>query len=62
MSHDDISLRDWFAGQSMCTMFYPAVMESMRTDEDINCDKIADLAYKIADAMLIKRAKDGSIK
>jgi hypothetical protein len=52
-----MSLRDWFAGQAMTTMFYPAIMESIRTDVDLNCDKVAEFAYLMADAMLSQREK-----
>lgn len=52
-----MTLRDWFAGQAMTTMFYPAIMESIRTDVDLNCDKVAEFAYLMADAMLSQREK-----
>jgi hypothetical protein len=38
-------------------MFYPAIMESIRTDVDLNCDKVAEFAYTMADAMLSQREK-----
>ena len=56
-SASGMTLRDWFAGQAMTTMFYPAIMESIRTDVDLNCDKVAEFAYLMADAMLSQREK-----
>ena len=53
----DKTLRDEFAGQAMTTMFYPAIMESIRADEDLDCLALAGFAYKMADAMLKERAK-----
>jgi len=53
----DMTLRDHFAGQAMTTMFYPAIMESIRTDEDLDCLAVARFAFKMADAMLKERAK-----
>ena len=53
----DKTLRDEFAGQAMTTMFYPAIMESIRTDEDLDCLKLSEFAYTMADAMLKERAK-----
>jgi hypothetical protein len=53
----DKTLRDEFAGQAMTTMFYPAIMESIRTDEDLDCLKLSEFAYTMADAMLKERNK-----
>lgn len=54
--HDQgMTLRDWFAGKAMTTMFYPAIMESIRTDNDLDCLKVAEFAYAMADAMLAAR-------
>ena len=53
----DMTLRDHFAAQAMTTMFYPAIMESIRTGEDLDCLKIAEFAYQMADAMLKERNK-----
>ena len=50
-----MTLRDWFAGKAMTTMFYPAIMESIRTDNDLDCLKVAEFAYAMADAMLAAR-------
>ena len=41
-----MTLRDWFAGQALSTM---------REPEYASFEKIADLAYKTADAMLVAR-------
>ena len=53
----DMTMRDYFAAQAMTTMFYPAIMESTRTDEALGCSKVAEFAYGMADAMLKERAK-----
>jgi len=53
----DMTLRDHFAAQAMTTMFYPAIMESIRTDEDLDCLAVAGFAYKMADAILKERNK-----
>jgi len=50
-----MTLRDYFAAKALTTMFYPAIMESIRTDVDLNCDKVAEFAYEMADAMLKAR-------
>jgi hypothetical protein len=50
-----MTLRDYFAAKALTTMFYPAIMESIRTDVDLDCDKVAEFAYKMADAMLKAR-------
>ena len=50
-----MTLRDYFAAKAMTTMFYPAIMESIRTDEDLDCLKVAGFAYQMADAMLKAR-------
>ena len=50
-----MTLRDYFAATAMTTMFYPAIMESIRTDKNLDCLKVAGFAYQIADAMLKAR-------
>jgi hypothetical protein len=55
--YSGMTLRDWFAGKAMTTMFYPAIMESIRTDKDLDCDQVAAFAYTMADAMLKERNK-----
>ena len=52
-----MTLRDYFAAKAMTTMFYPAIMESIRTDEDLDCLKVAGFAYAMADAMLAARGQ-----
>jgi len=47
-----MTLRDYFAAKALTTMFYPAIMESIRTDVDLDCEKVAGFAYAMADAML----------
>ena len=54
---EGMSLRDWFAGKAMTTMFYPAIMESIRTDKDLDCGQVAAFAYQMADALLKERIK-----
>jgi hypothetical protein len=50
-----MTLRDYFAAKALTTMFYPAIMESIRTDVDLDCEKVAGFAYKMADAMMNAR-------
>ena len=50
-----MTLRDYFAAKALTTMFYPAIMESIRTDVDLDCDRVAGFAYTMADAMLAAR-------
>lgn len=50
-----MTLRDYFAAKAMTTMFYPKIMESIRTDEDLDCLEVAGFAYAMADAMLKAR-------
>ena len=56
--NEGMTMRDWFAGKAMTTMFYPAIMESIRTDKDLDCDQVAAFAYLMADAMLKERSKE----
>ena len=45
----------------MQSTFYPAILESIRIDQDLNCDKIAEFAYTMADAMIaVREASNGS--
>jgi hypothetical protein len=53
-----MTLRDYFAAKAMTTMFYPAIMESIRTDKDLDCGQVAAFAYLMADAMLKERSKE----
>jgi hypothetical protein len=53
----DMTMRDYFAAQTLTTMFYPAIMNSIRTDVDLDGDELAGFAYTMADAMLKERAK-----
>lgn len=50
-----LTVRDYFAAKAMTTMFYPAIMESIRTDKNLDCLKVAGFAYRMADAMLKAR-------
>jgi len=49
LRQDGMSLRDWFAGQAIVDALYI-------NDDDI--EKLADWAYKVADAMLAAREKE----
>jgi hypothetical protein len=53
-----MTLRDYFAAKALTTMFYPAIMESIRTDVDLDCDRVAGFAYTMADAMLKVRGQE----
>ena len=55
---DGMTLRDYFAAKALTTMFYPAIMESIRTDVDLDCDRVAGFAYTMADAMLKARGQE----
>ena len=63
-SHEEcegMTLRDYFAARAMQSTFYPAILESIRIDQDLNCDKIAEFAYTMADAMIaVREASNGS--
>ncbi len=52
-----MTLRDYFAAKALSNIFYPAIQESIRTDEDLDCLKVAGFAYQMADAMLEARKK-----
>lgn len=54
---EGLTMRDYFAAKAMTTMFYPAIMESIRTDKDLDCGQVAAFAYLMADAMLKVRAQ-----
>ena len=53
----DMSLRDYFAAKALAATYYPAIMEAIRVDEDLNCDFVAQMCYLMADAMLQEREK-----
>ena len=50
-----MTLRDFFAAKAMQAVFTGAVMDGLTMNQDINCDKAAETAYKMADAMLEAR-------
>jgi hypothetical protein len=50
-----MTLRDYFAAKAMQAVFTGAVMEGLTMNQDINCDKAAETAYVMADAMLKAR-------
>ena len=52
-----MTLRDYFAAKAVAGIFYPAIVESLAQDIDLDCDKIAGFAYTMADAMLAEREK-----
>ena len=52
---DAISLRDYFAAKAMQAVFTGAIMDGLTMNQDIECDKLAMVAYTMADAMLKAR-------
>ena len=61
ITEQGMTLRDYFAAKAMQSTFYPAILESIRIDQDLNCDKIAEFAYTMADAMIaVREASNGS--
>ena len=50
-----MTLRDYFAAKAMQAVFTGAVMDGLTMNQDINCDKAAETAYTMADAMLEAR-------
>ena len=52
---DGMTLRDYFAGKAMQALFTGAVIDALTMNQDINCDKAAETAYTMADAMLRAR-------
>ena len=55
LTASNMPMRDCMAMAAMTTMFYPAIRESIRTDEDLDCLEVAGFAYQMADAMLAAR-------
>ena len=55
---EGMTLRDYFAAKAVVGMFYPAVVACLEHDHDLDCDKIAEFCYKMADAMIAEREKD----
>jgi hypothetical protein len=53
--HAGLTLRDYFAAKAMQALFAGAVTEGLTMDQDIECDKLAMVAYVMADAMLEAR-------
>ena len=52
---EGMTLRDYFAAKAMQSVFTGAVMDGLTMNQDINCDKAAETAYTMADAMLKER-------
>jgi hypothetical protein len=52
---EGMTLRDYFAAKAMQAVFTGAIMEGLTMNQDINCDKAAETAYTMADAMLKAR-------
>lgn len=50
-----MSLRDYFAAKAMQGVFIGSVMEAFSMDQDIDCDKVAKIAYTMASAMMKSR-------
>ena len=55
---EGMTLRDYFAAKAVVGMFYPAVVACLEHDHDLDCDKIAEFCYKMADAMIEEREKE----
>ena len=55
---ENLTVRDYFAAKAMGSSFYPAIMEALRVDSDLDCDLVAGFAYTMADAMMEARALD----
>ena len=55
---EGMTLRDYFAAKAVVGMFYPAVVACLEHDHDLDCDKIAEFCYKMADAMIAEREKE----
>lgn len=55
---EGMTLRDYFAAKAVAGIFYPAIVESLAQDIDLDCDKIAGFAYTMADAMIAEREKE----
>ena len=55
---DLVSLRDWFAGESMnATLYGTASWGACEFMRDIDIGKLAEFSYMVADAMLKEREK-----
>lgn len=52
IDHGGMSLRDWFAGQALGALLDPTIVRASQSDEN----DIAEMAYELADAMLLARA------
>ena len=50
-----MTLRDYFAAKAVAGMFYPAIVDSLQGNHDLNCDQLARYAYTMADAMIQER-------
>jgi hypothetical protein len=50
-----MTLRDYFAAKAMQSVFTSAITEGITLNQDIDCDKLAMIAYVMADAMLHER-------
>ena len=53
--YDGMTLRDYFAAKAMQAVFTGAIMDGLTMNQDINCDKAAETAYTMADAMIKAR-------
>lgn len=52
-----MSLRDYFAAKALESTYYPAIMEAIRVNQDLNCESVAEICYAMADAMLKVRGE-----
>ena len=51
-----MDLRDYLAAKAMQAVFTGAIMDGLTMNQDIECDKLAMVAYTMADAMLKARS------
>jgi hypothetical protein len=54
---EGMTLRDYFAAKAMQAVFTGAIMDGLTMNQDIECDKLAMVAYTMADAMLKARER-----
>jgi hypothetical protein len=53
--HEGMTLRDYFAAKALRGTFYPAILNSLNSGDDLDCLKLAKMTYVMADAMLEAR-------
>ena len=50
-----MALRDYFAAKALEGVFYPAIQNAINLDINVDCLNLAQMTYKMADAMLEAR-------